>query len=230
MSTNIALVGKARSGKDSFANYIKEVNPEIQVYALAKPIKEFINILFGLSEEVAEGIKDIMLRHKITLSSLKKAVIYFGKLSKEVPKSLPYLYDYWEMLVTQLQFSDERGEYVYTGTLRKQYQEFGTEFGRSLDPDVWLKLAPISNVVITDVRFQNEAKWFKDLGFSIVSIQRDTKKYDIREHSSEQSMPAHLLTTTIHNNMELVDLKDRAIELLDNLDNLGSMQKTIRIV
>lgn len=62
---------------------------------------------------------------------------------------------------------------------RKFLQWVGTEWGRSIDPDIWVKLlidkvkhldCPI---IVTDVRFVNEFEALKKEGFTMVRIVRD---------------------------------------------------------
>lgn len=68
---------------------------------------------------------------------------------------------------------------------RKAYQLFGTEFGRSLHADLWVKMTMkkiakskqyfqgVDSVFfITDVRFHNEAKTILDSGGLVISIVR----------------------------------------------------------
>lgn len=76
-------------------------------------------------------------------------------------------------------------------------QTLGTEWGRSLSPTFWLQLAALNlglhdlpnsapvhdRIVITDVRFPNEATWLRALGGQVVLIQRDVP--NVRHHESE---------------------------------------------
>lgn len=64
---------------------------------------------------------------------------------------------------------------------RHLLQWIGTEWGRTKDPDIWVKvlerrlnvLRDDFEVYITDVRFPNEIKMLKRLGFTIVMIYAD---------------------------------------------------------
>jgi hypothetical protein len=60
---------------------------------------------------------------------------------------------------------------------REAAQKLGTEWGRALDPDIWLKvmakqleLANHTNVCLSDVRFENEAALIRSLGGTVVHI------------------------------------------------------------
>ena len=54
---------------------------------------------------------------------------------------------------------------------RKAYQTFGTEFGRALNPNVWIMMADRQLTsglwVCSDVRFDNEADFVRDNGVLI---------------------------------------------------------------
>jgi hypothetical protein len=61
-------------------------------------------------------------------------------------------------------------------------------------------------VVITDVRFDNEAQWVLDQGPQnrIVAVLRDVPRMD---HSSERGVAAGLVTDTVHNDGSLEALR-----------------------
>lgn len=76
-------------------------------------------------------------------------------------------------------------------------QTLGTEWGRQqLGTDFWLNLAGLNlglphapihdRIVITDVRFPNEAAWIQQHGGKVLRIQRNTAP--VRSHISEQLM------------------------------------------
>lgn len=61
---------------------------------------------------------------------------------------------------------------------RALLQFVGTEWGRNLDPDIWIKnmdkrLSDINtHVCVTDVRFPNEADLLRKHGFKIIRVER----------------------------------------------------------
>lgn len=77
---------------------------------------------------------------------------------------------------------------------RTMAQQLGTEWGRALDRDFWLKIAGAKiamcqkfgskGVVISDVRFPNEAAWIKSQGGLIWKIIRPGVE-PVRAHASE---------------------------------------------
>lgn len=73
---------------------------------------------------------------------------------------------------------------------REAAQTLGTEWGRSLDPDIWLKLTlkglePDGKYVVSDVRFENEAKVVRENGLLIHLVGRKVDMGDLEAHASE---------------------------------------------
>ena len=69
-------------------------------------------------------------------------------------------------------------------------QKFGDLTRQLLDPDIWIKLALQTHgeqntdvLIITDVRFKNEAKAIKDKGGILIRIESDRPETDL--HISE---------------------------------------------
>lgn len=78
---------------------------------------------------------------------------------------------------------------------RKAAQTLGTEWARNLDPNFWLNLATqktehIAKLVVTDVRFENEANWIRSKGGVIWHItgRAPTVTGDAAKHASEKSV------------------------------------------
>ena len=91
--------------------------------------------------------------------------------------------------------SREEKESIVEGfnfTWREAAQTLGTEWGRKLQQDLWLKMAVRGvitgdKVVFTDIRFPNEANTVRDLGGSIIHLSG--RKADLgsnAQHVSEQ--------------------------------------------
>ncbi len=97
---------------------------------------------------------------------------------------------------------------------RTMYQRIGTEVGRSLDPNIWVKNAEIfvnknpgRTVVISDVRFSNEAMWIRNRGGVVINIiRKDSPKITEHGHASEHGMVEKDYDFTIHNNGTKEDL------------------------
>ena len=124
------------------------------------------------------------------------------------------LYDILEYAQERCGFSKEKD--------RKFLQFIGTEWGRSHDKDVWIRIAiqelpRYGNVFISDVRFPNEFQALKKLGWTCVKIIREKPKgregNGDASHSSETSMEDITWDYVIENTGTVQDLHAQ----LDNL-------------
>lgn len=86
---------------------------------------------------------------------------------------------------------------------RQLMQTMGTEWGRvMIDSEVWLKLAQRNwellrdngkNMIITDVRFENEAQWVKSIGGIITKVTREgVKAANQDEHVQSALIEKHV--------------------------------------
>jgi ribosomal protein S16 len=189
--TLIGFCGKKRSGKDTSASILIEKYDFVK-YAFADALKEACKTIFLFSEEQVNGDE------------------------KEI--------------------KDKR----WGISPRKVFQKFGTEiFRNSLDQffpelkefqnDFWIyrfrlwyenikKNHPNKNVVITDVRFPNEAKVIKDLGGFIVKINRPVfKKNKEDNHISEQHIKTIRSDYEIYNNNTIKRCQEKVLTIYDSI-------------
>ena len=96
---------------------------------------------------------------------------------------------------------------------RKIWQLLGTEVGRGIDPAIWIKNAemfvksvPGRTVVITDVRFDNEAIFIRNRGGVVINIVRDKDDIIENKHSSEGGLRPDNIDLTIKNNGSIEDM------------------------
>jgi hypothetical protein len=78
---------------------------------------------------------------------------------------------------------------------RKMAQMLGTEWGREIDPNFWLKITEAKvryineidsgGIVISDVRFPNEAEWVQSQGGLLWKVLRPGIE-SVRSHASEE--------------------------------------------
>lgn len=89
-------------------------------------------------------------------------------------------------------------------------QAMGTEGGRALSSDIWVRVAqerieadwpshPSRRYVFTDARFENEWAWIRELGGRIWRIERPGLQ-PVRPHISETAAAALQPDWTLHNN------------------------------
>ena len=183
----LGLCGTAGVGKDTVAEYLA-ANYDFKTYALADPIKRAAHAMLW-----------------IPVSN------FYDRELKEVEDA------FWKI------------------SPRRICQLLGTEFGRAMiDPEVWIKRAQvewdrlrgeqddtvtgllgglISGLVVTDIRYDNEAQWVLDQGGELWRVIRPSLTSEVDFHSSEDGVSAGLETTAIVNNDGIVHLYHR-VDLL----------------
>jgi len=103
---------------------------------------------------------------------------------------------------------------------RHMAQTLGTEWGRNLQPDFWLRIAGAHIVnkrrqgerlfVISDVRFINEAEWVRESGGELWRIHR-TQAAPVRPHPSEREVD-HIEPDLVLDNSGSVDALWAAVD------------------
>lgn len=114
---------------------------------------------------------------------------------------------------------------------RHLMQTLGTEWGRHLRDDFWLRAAELTlglhpggtpihdRLVISDVRFPNEAAWIESKGGFVVRVLRSSAE-PVARHESEQHIEAIVPWARIDNNGTLRDLHDQVYEMVHRLEAL----------
>lgn len=97
-------------------------------------------------------------------------------------------------------------------TPRYMMQTLGTEWGRQqINPELWVQhlMARVQvphyahrNIVISDVRFDNEAKAVIDAGGIVINVNRESVDAVLSEHVSEAGISANLISAHLYNNVE----------------------------
>lgn len=110
---------------------------------------------------------------------------------------------------------------------RRLMQTLGTEWGRQLiHPDIWLTMAKQRllafgpGMIISDVRFENEAAWVRSLGGLVIHVMRPRAE-KIEEHASEAGVILNDLDFVLHNTGTLEQLFDKVKETLDGFSQTG---------
>jgi hypothetical protein len=181
----IGLTGKKQSGKDTTYKIIKGAydnqgfhTPVIRI-GFADKVKEATANLLGLDLELIEKYKQL--------------------------EDIPQLY-------IEGNGEDSPGNHIAIShplnlSVRNILQRMGTEVGRNMfGQDFWLQQALSPNIdhskkviVVTDVRFDNEAEWIKNLGGYIWRIERESNNLE-DSHSSEVPISDSLVDFTVNNN------------------------------
>lgn len=103
-------------------------------------------------------------------------------------------------------------------TPRKLMQTLGTEWGRNLEPDIWVnyfdKEYQGTKRVVTDIRMENEAEYIRKHGVLIHLTGRGGLTGEEGQHSSEQGLPFKEGDLVLDNSRDLVWLQSQ-IDCLD---------------
>jgi hypothetical protein len=123
-------------------------------------------------------------------------------------------------------FQDELKEQIIKGigySPRRLMQLLGTEFGRNtLRPGIWLDLferdyerlrAQGAKVVVSDVRFPNEADRIRSLGGIIIYVHRPNLP-EVEQHESESSFSPHWADLEIVNDQSTKALRTQVLALV----------------
>jgi len=101
---------------------------------------------------------------------------------------------------------------VYDVTPREAMQKLGTEYGRGMiNTNLWelravaeieAKQAKGEAMVITDLRFDNEAQMVRSMGGIVIEVVRDNPDniQGVKGHASEQGISTNLIDFTLENN------------------------------
>jgi hypothetical protein len=174
MTQNIALLGRARSGKDTVAARLVERHGFTRV-AFADPLKR-------MAETVSPFVP-----------TSPGVVVQLAPLIRDVG---------WE-------YAKDRYPEV-----RRLLQWIGHTV-RDLDPEFWVRVALHSveaapgPVVVTDVRYPNEAEALRARGFRMVRVVRPGQDL-VSSHVSETALDRYPPDLRVLNDGTLDDLRERA--------------------
>lgn len=210
MSKLIGLSGKARTGKDTVASILK----------LASSWKNSNYFKMRYPDQTQFIINSLKLHSKVAYSESSYVSFAFADILKSVItlifniEDVENLYD--EVFKNSANSLDVKGEDGHILTYREVLQKFGTEVGRTVDPDLWIKSAfsfmkPDVDYIITDIRFQNELQACKEKGTITIKINREAPEMDhISEHDLDSCTDFDYV---IDNNGTLEELVDKVLQL-----------------
>lgn len=201
----IGITGKARSGKDTFAELLanslfEKGGQRFILMAYAHELKLRVQKDFDLSYEQLWGDeKEVMDKR------YRKFPRYLGGVRSD-RSELPN--PYW--------------------TPREILQEYG-QFFRTINHNFWVEELfrviedkEYKNVIVTDVRHPNEADPIKERGGYIIKVTRDTKDpIHGANHISETAMDDYSSDIHIINNGGLDELKQIASDTVKELKNIS---------
>lgn len=228
MKTLIGITGQKYAGKDTTGLHISKLT-NYPLYAFAKPLKDFCKTFFDLNyEELYDSKKEVI--RSFNLKSWKDFLI--SVISFQFPELLESQTEdkiidsfYRRVLLPYLIGENETNQ---TANLlvssRNIMQKVGTDFFRGLQPDIWLKqadkaLLEYDSLIVTDLRFDNEAQWIKNNFGLIINVLRDLDNND--PHISEQGIDNKYVDIHIENNGTIEELEN-GIEMIVNYKILQS--------
>lgn len=217
----IGISGKARSGKDTFAEMLasalnKGAYPPYVMMAFANELKLRCQAAFDLTWEQLWGDDKEVYDQR------------YPKMRGIPPYCLGNRDD-----GKGLEFMEERKHW----TAREIMQDYGA-FYRSIDNEFWIKNLfkvaeekEYTNVIITDVRYTNEANYIIDHGGYVIRVERESKDTVHNEtHPSEIELDDYKrFDFTVVNNWGLGELKqaakDVAMFLKDSENDLKKIKE-----
>lgn len=162
----IGICGLARSGKDTAAYYLS-MEMGLYKYAFAEPLKHMLKSVFG--DHFHDGDREAI--EPVSGVSFRKLMQTLGTEwgRNQVNPQL------WTNLV------QEKWEWIKAGAPRDLPRGVCKDL-----PQADAATAPYSGLVISDVRFENEAQWIRDQGGLVLHIHRPgPRPVGVDKHASE---------------------------------------------
>lgn len=218
----IGFTGKKRCGKDTAsAVLVNEFN--YKKLAFADSLKRVTHYIFSFSEEdLKEENKERSVPLRVytqnAVAGLRKLGIPFGEcfyLSER-------LYNVLAVNGHIVEWCDAGVEVLISP--RKAYQYLGTDVCRSYKDDIWTSFVekeinahPDTCYVVSDVRFDNEAKSLKSLGGVLIEIRNSRVEF-LDNHISEQGVDSQYIDYMITNDGTLDEFHYRVRELVKRIE------------
>jgi hypothetical protein len=223
MSRLIAFSGKKESGKSTSAKRVEKWG--YQPMSFAQPIKQICMDYFDLSQEDVYGSKKevVHLQWGTTPRKIMQFVgtdLFREKLGDLIGGDLAG--NFWIN-----RFKKDYEEVVCQLTLTRTYTQVETgvvSIGSPDHPsgDRHLSKAQVelgykkANIVVDDVRFENEAQAIRDLGGKLIKIKRTNQFSTVADdHVSEQELDDSLFDHVIINDGTLEELENKIDDLFN---------------
>jgi hypothetical protein len=204
----IGIGGRARAGKDTAAKTLVQ-NGYVRI-ALADALKEFVSQSLEIPIEYfqRDDLKDKPFYTSIQLY-VNEIILLLEDFCRLTGKDANTIN--WATIPQTANFKNPR----------EALQFIGTELGRNIiDKDIWLKefqkrAAKEEFVVVTDMRFQNEREFIKDLGGTLVKVNRKAVEESGDTHSSENNLGTDSeYDVVMDNDGTLEELEQKVVQTL----------------
>lgn len=183
----IAVHGFKQSGKDTLAKLLVDEYGYTRM-AFADRVKDAIHVIFGVP----------------------KAKLYGSDADKQELSPVR-----WSDLVDIDRTHKDHHEFL---SIRELLQSFATEICRSKCPSIWYRYLPLNsqdNIVISDLRFLNEAEHLQSQEACIIKVQRPS--VTASAHESETGLPDSFIHHVIDNDGSLEQFLERGRQLFSSL-------------
>jgi len=161
------ICGLKGHGKDTFSNLIISQNSDFELFHFADMLKDMCQIIFGLSK-----------------------IQMFDSIKKEEKFQKPIIMDDYLSSMKKMTGLDLEPANCIATCVREVMQFFGTEYVRKKNPNFWVedlssKIKDKEKILISDLRFPNEASLILKNNGKIIKIIRVDSETEGDEHSSE---------------------------------------------
>ena len=191
----IGLLGRAGSGKDTVAAFVRETI-DAATFAFATSLKQEASRAFGVDPRLFDerAIKEVPLQQlALTRCTMPEFVDFASELAR---------FDSLKPRTIMQAYGDFRRQQHPGYFLRPAYFAWSDA-----------QTAGRAALVITDVRYPNEAEWVKTHGGLLWRVER-TGLAPVNSHSSEWSLRDYPVDATIRNFGSLDDLRRTVVDLL----------------
>lgn len=192
----LGITGKAQSGKDTACRIVQLINTVDYDCACSE----------GKGEKyILDNVDNILpITHMWEKHAFADKLKECASTILGVPRFMFESGEFKESF-TSLPLSNKEGEPM---TNREFLQYFGTEVGRNIDKDLWIKALMYSygrdkesHWIIPDVRFPNEADAIRNAGGVLWKIERDGS--GAGNHISEKLIDDIKVDVVIENNLDM---------------------------
>lgn len=167
----IGITGRKGVGKDSFAAYVREYEPNSTILKFADSLKAMATKIFGFTAESMENLE-----------------------AKERLFETPLDMDSWLPDMSILTGLPLTKKGLKANSIRQVLQFLGSDYVRAVCQSYWTDrlIADVKQctnlVLVTDCRFENEADAIRAIGGKIIKIDRLDMEKPENSHMSESSI------------------------------------------
>lgn len=218
----IAFTGKKRSGKDSAASFLMKHFPDQYIpVSFAHPLKQNCERWwggYGISEEDREIVRVFRLQFRDIVKGM-------GQLGFEASLAYSFTERVIDVFSDYIVSVDERFIEI-SCSYRTILQLVGTDVCRHFNDTIWIDKAKKAiddahalgkDVVITDLRFDNEAHMLsEEYNAFIVEVKRELCYNSSRseKHTSEKGLSTEYVDYIIYNTGTLEEYESKLLNLI----------------